>query len=303
MTLVAARKSGDRILMVSDTKLTRSDGTIRSGSGDQRIHDYVPGCLKSLVLSLKLSVGYAGISAKAIRTIRALTHKIDCSLDLAGALEFLQLASRDGTVDFIVVSHIDGPQILKVRDGSVSGDQDFHWIGDQEVCSLFLASIEEQREQHRRTIVHPDDRAYFDEFHEESCFRGGWSSLLLKSPSLTQSVGGIPIDVLCSPHGHCYQGGGGAFNANAIQITANGQWFGPDGQKVPPLYGQYSYSLVGSALRGVPVIGVWLQETCTGYLYDPIESDLPERMSPTTIEALQEQVLRRSKLLGGIQID
>jgi hypothetical protein len=303
MTLVAARKCGDRILMVSDTKLTRSEGTIRSGSGDQRIHDYIPGCLKSLVLSLKLSVGYAGISAKAIRTIRALTHEIDCSLDLAGALEFLRFASTDGTTDFIVASHIDGSQILKVRDGYVSGDQDFHWIGDQEACSLFLASIEEQREQHSRTIMHPDDRAQVAKFYEESCFRGGWSNLLMKSPALTQSVGGIPIDMLCSSSGHCYQGGAGAVNTTAIQITADGRWLGPDGQEVPQFYGQYGYSLVGSALRGAPVLGVWLQETCTGYLYDPIGSDLPERMSPTTIKALQEEVLRRSKLLGGIQIE
>ena len=76
---------------------------------------------------------------------------------------------------------------------------------------------------------------------------------------LTGSVGGIPIAILGSPYGHDFLNSAGAYNPGTFTLSPEGVK-GEDGRLIDPLLTQYSYSLVGSAERGAPVLGLWVND-------------------------------------------
>lgn len=300
MTFIAAQKFGDRIIFVSDTKLNDPEGITRPGE-KRRLNDYIPGILKAVTLSPKVSVAFAGVVARALSAIRDLRSSIN-EWDFQRCAEYLANASLDGAVDFLIASHIDAPALAKIQDGKVFIGQPFYWIGDPAIGRPFIDAMQERRDQIE--IMKQQNRysypAGWDE--NESIFTGAMTMLLLRNPALTDAVGGIPIQLLASPYGHTYGSSAGAINLDTV-IRGDGKWFNMDGLEVESGYGQYSYSIVASAYRGAPVVGVWIQETSTGYLYLPLTNEMVFKIDNSTIDQLSALVTASAKDLGGIEVN
>jgi len=282
MTFVAARRFDQRIIIIADTKITDPGGIHRPGSSTVRVHNCIPGRLKAFPLNTKISIGYAGLSSLALDSIRSLARKEAVENDLDAILKALANDSADGQVDFLVVSHLNGPEIFKIRNGNISADQESHWIGDSGIARLLQTSIDEQ------AVLLADAQV-----PEEVIFTQAWANILLTAPSLTDAVGGLPVSVLCSPLGHCFNIQAGAYNPETVVIGGDN-----DG-----LYGQYSFSFVEDGMRGAPVLGVWLAEIGIGYLYDPLSSDEPKLCRLKTIDELSKLSALRAEELGGVKIN
>ena len=91
MTLIIARQWDDRIIMLADTMI--SDPA-------QPRHDIIPGKLKVIVLTSKLSIAYAGRSTQALDAIRKAWSIVYQDSDLQGILEYLRHTTSSGDVRF-----------------------------------------------------------------------------------------------------------------------------------------------------------------------------------------------------------
>lgn len=293
MTFVAAQKFNQRIILIADTKVTDCTGITRPNREVVRANNYVPGRLKAFPITSKISVGYAGLSAQALDTIRQIKEDLDTEDDLANVLRMLKDGSSSGKVEFLVTSHVHGPQIFKISNDSISADQEFHWIGDSEIAPLLTKSIEAMVVQEQRAVSQ-EQRTLSDEYGtpEEWRLIRAWMDLLLKAPTLTDLVGGLPVILLCSPYGHCFQATAGAYNPGPIRIDGGGTITNKDGLRTGGLNGQYSFSFVGGPTRGTSILGVWLRESQTGYVYAPLVADEPAHYYPITLERLRGIVYR-----------
>lgn len=302
MTFVIARRFDARIVLLADTKISDPNATGRFDpeagvSRDRSIYanNYVPGRLKAFPLSLRLSIGYAGRSNAALEVIRSIADTLDTMNDLAGVLAALREASAAGEIEFLVASHIAGPQIFKIWDGRVSGDQSTHWIGDGAISPVLTAAI--ARTESRLEALHGAAPSHASS--EEACFVSGWSDLLLRSPALRGEVGGIPISLLASPYGHCFNASAGVYSPDAVHY-GDGRTENADGEPVEASYGQYGFTLLPGDRRGAAVLGLWLDQTGLGYMYDPLANNEAICLSGSSREALGRAISKRASALGGI---
>jgi hypothetical protein len=291
--------------MIADTKISDTNGTLRRATDQPHAHNYVPGRLKAFPLNLQFSVAYAGLSGKALSILRSVRREMSgAASDLDRTIARLRAGSEDGAIDFLLMSHIAGPEIYKIANGTLTFGQPFQWIGDGTVAPLLSASVEKARIA--RESVAPSNYSMHlgPEYGavEEHDFRRAWIDLLLAAPTLNGSVGGIPIAILGSPYGHDFLNSAGAYNPETITVSWK-RTFDEEGQQIDPLRSQYSYSLVGSSMRGAPVLGLWLKEADSAYVYDPMDHDEAQRIRPVTMEQLSATVARRAKELGGVIID
>jgi hypothetical protein len=97
MTLIIARKFGDRIIVVNDTMI--------SGKGLAR-PSLIPGQLKTIVIDDRVSISFAGTADIAIATIREARMLLVKKTDLSELIFFLKVHSASDESDFIVASHI-----------------------------------------------------------------------------------------------------------------------------------------------------------------------------------------------------
>lgn len=301
MTFVIARRFDARIVLLADTKISDPDATGRfdpeAGVRDRSIYanNYVPGRLKAFPLSRRLSIGYAGRSNAALGVIRDIARTLDTEKDLVGVLEALRKASGTREIEFLVASHIAEPQIFKVWDGRVSGDQSTHWIGDGAISLLLNAAIASSEDRLEALRTAPPSYVSF----EESCFVGAWNDLLLRSPTLGGEVGGVPIHLLASPYGHCFPQSVGVYSPDVIRYS-DGRAENADGEPVEASYGQYGFALLPGDRRGAAVLGLWLEQTGLGYMYDPLERYEAICLSGSSREAVAQAVSERASALGGI---
>jgi hypothetical protein len=301
MTFVAARRFNRRIVMIADTKITNKSGIVRRNLQGVHINNYVPGRLKIFPLSLNVSVGYAGKADQAIDFLREVSTKYDVISDASKLCDALKGVSVPICTEFIVVSHIEKPAIFKISNGRVSEDQEMHWIGDRRVASLLSGAISELSEQLGDQMDHLK-ASLSNEFGNlgESMFVRAWSNLLLQAPMLNEIVGGLPIVLLGSPYGHCFEASAGAYGPDAIMINSDGRVTNERGEAVDPLVGQYSYSFVDGAARGAAVLGVSLREAGRSYLYDPLVADEPLPITNVPLDKMYEFVTAHALQRGGV---
>lgn len=296
MTFIMAQRFGKRILLLADTKISNPKGILRRGELPHA-HNNVPGRLKIFPISLYLSVGYAGNSGKALNDLRRFKNGLNGAPSLLHCLQALQLSSAEGDIDYLLISHVEGPEIYKIAHGNASFGQAIQWIGDRDVAPLIQSAVQQARERRENSGCTWDRDPEYG-CQEEEDLRAGWVNLLLTAPTLTASVGGIPIQLLGSPYGHSFLSEGGAYNPGSFFFTATGAT-DETGRPVNPLASQYSYSIVPSAERGVPVVGLWLQEAHSAYLYDPMLHDEAVLLPASDAQGLGRLVKERALHLGG----
>lgn len=297
MTFVAARTFPKRTLVISDTRLTDPSGSLRSGDGRHQIDNCIPGQVKIVPLNSRLSIAYAGSIIRALDAIRHVASSgHDDDVEVCNSL---RLVSLNGDVEFLIVSHLSGSaKVIKAANGVLSLHQDIHWIGDPSVTALLTSEIFKTKEQGKpfRAKMFAQDPE--DDQWEEWSFGRGWSNLLLQSPKLVPGVGGIPIVLNAIVAGHHYHISAGAVIGEDVSVYGDGRWVNSSGVAVEPLYGQYSYSIVTSGIDGTAVVGVWLQEIGTGYLYLPLDQDEPITLKGGSIDVLAAAVKENASRLA-----
>ncbi|MEO5586858.1 MAG: hypothetical protein ABIQ81_04095, partial [Novosphingobium sp.] len=122
--------------------------------------------------------------------------------------------------------------------------------------------------------------------------------LLLRSPRLSAEVGGVPINLLGSPFGHCYQNHAGAFSPDPISIAGP-----PHPEAAAPGGDRYAYSITGAFHRGVAINSVYFDEAAVGYIYNPLEWDEPCKMAGTTMERMADELRALGAAAGGVRED
>lgn len=293
MTFVAAKRFGNRIIVVGDTMISDLHGTR---------HSAIPGQLKIIVLSPTLTVAFAGLVDQALDAIRAAKR-----LHLAGTIlvEIERMLAEEtvrhaGRVEFLVISHSNGePALKRVWDGRISSGLTHTCIGERDLLPALLA---------RESEVPLGCRPH--EFEQEGQFSAAFHGLF-DGTRIIEGVGGLPIMVTCSPYGHCY---------NAIATSK--AW-----DKVSILGGvteqqladrrtgmtEWSFNIQATQYRGVAILGAIMINAGVGYIYSPLENDEPLKWifpRPTDraehgalLEQFQAALEERAEVVGGGLID
>jgi hypothetical protein len=283
MSIVIAAKFLDRIIVFSDTMI----------SGDHLVRaDIIPGQLKSIILNGKLSISYAGSLSTGLDVIREAKDIFFRTQNLNATIEFVHqrnssLRETEFACDFIVVSHMDNRCLYRICDGRISQGADRYWIGNP-------APIVKLSQVESSIIVPPHIKSRSPEEHR---FRGAIGRLLFDPAVHTASgVGGFVFELLGSPFGHCYGNQAGVKYWDTVQsppgLTIRQQEDRESGMT------QFGYCTVASAERGAGVVGAFVEQARTGYIYRPTLGT-PQKLSPCTLEGVDCLVTAYAREMDG----
>lgn len=276
MTLVAAAQFGERITIMADTAIT-----------DPNSHkpNIIPGRLKAVVIGSHVSVAYAGRSAAGTDAVREARKKLQSSGDVEKVIQGLCSITEEDDCDFILASHLRGPELRKISSGSISGSQQFQWAGDHELVGKLTAAMEQTRE---------NPNSYVD---EEATFLTAFSNILLQNVRPTTVTGGMPINLFASPCGHTYQAMAFSCMNRPIRLGK------PEAEQEAHLGGGdvYRGRVVNTDFRGAGVVGIFFDEGNVGYVYSPLEWDDPLHLNSTSEEHVRAEVEKCCERLGGVR--
>ncbi|MFG1426425.1 hypothetical protein [Roseixanthobacter glucoisosaccharinicivorans] len=295
MSIVIARKFGERIVIASDTMISDTDVTQTNK---------LPGRIKSVVIDLRISICYAGPANQSIDEIRKCKQKWDKNKSITELYEALKISSHVHKSDYIIISHIDGVQIRKITNGTISNDVENAYIGDSHIVKMIF-DVEKN--------MYKDQNYDFSGFvtSDEECFRNSFLELFRKNGTLiNRAVGGIAIFLLGSPYGHTY-------DSYATMQAWDIVYFNKpisDQQMADRASGltQWSVNVQSTTLRGAAVVSAIITTAGIGYIYSPLESDeaikiilpIADAKNPSTILRLvQNEANARAARLGGISVD
>ncbi|MDF0488641.1 hypothetical protein PX554_10910 [Sphingomonas sp. H39-1-10] len=188
MTFVAAKCFGESIVIASDTMISRPAGAS---------HDMLPGRLKIVIVSSKVTIAFAGLINQSIDAIREVRRLILTGGLLSGVEEILRraterYASYGVGLEFIVASHVDGVALKRIWEGTISANLHGTCIGDRALQARLL------EEEARVPIPIVPSR-----FEDESRFARAFMQLF-DGIYVSGQVGGFAVIANCCPRGHCY---------------------------------------------------------------------------------------------------
>ena len=146
MSLIIAHRTGQKIFIIGDTKLTDSPILPDPSRLDrsQMVSDPRDGVIKITVLGPQLAIAFAGESDTANEAIKACRSlRIDQILAL---LKEKNIASNSN-VEFIVAIGYPHFKLVEIKDGRITHDPEQSWIGSKDGFSLFQQSIFSQKEK------------------------------------------------------------------------------------------------------------------------------------------------------------
>lgn len=278
MTLAVAGVFGERIPMLSDTMLS---GRALSRS------DIIPGQLKSIVLNESISVSYSGTMKHALGVMRVAKKRLQRGASLGGLLDQLAEASNDG-LDFIVAAHRPEATLYHVGEGRIVAGSSY-WIGDSQAAA----------EMHRFMADEPripPEKLHAVVTEEERRFTAAFVALVGETQS--SIVGGFAICCLGSPYGHCYQGHTVVESREPITIPATEAELLARRERERTGMKSSSYTAVAPSVRGVAVMGAFMDYGDVGFIYSPLEMDEVEKYHPVTLEGLAAEVETHAKRVG-----
>lgn len=315
MTVIVARKFGDRILIFADTMMSGRGLSTRSIEGGEGCgyRNTIPGRLKAVVLEGFVSIAYAGVADSALGAVRKF-DKLRVSDGIGPALEYLRRQTvpdkgeTDGASDFVVALHSPDAELLQIGNGRLQRNLPYAIIGTPNLGVVIKA--------YEHILSKSDDfrDMYIDEdvtiSREERIFSAAVMSLFSdKGVVVREGVGGFPIQLLASPFGHKY--------LQTACAMAFGEIPGHRPAKGDPDGGMsgWKYNVVPSVLRGVAVLSVLVSQARMAYIYTPLHADEAERVpvrdryqdayqdTPFSerrmLERLAELVDKRANELGG----
>jgi hypothetical protein len=284
MSLIVARQFGDRIIVVSDTMIS-----------DKNEHrpNILPGRLKSIVIDWSLSIAYAGTAVVGLEAVRHASNLFAKNRDLNEVLLFLKNENEktkftESSCDFLVTSHVNGPSIFKIWAGEITSGQPVQWIGNSEP----LVRLRENELLSQAPDGLPETE------HEEYRFVDAMRGIWLKPAAMAEhNVGGFFVAQLGSPNGHCYI-------SHAASVCSDTVIMPPgltEEQLADRASGmtEYKYNVQAPLERGVAVLAAFLEQLKTGYIYQPLIRDDPDKLSPATLMETCDKMTLLAQQAGG----
>ncbi len=256
MTFCIARAYGNRGELFSDTMISDDEGARPK---------IIPGRLKAMVLTPKVSVAYAGVANQGLDAAREAKRLLDQGLSLGELHELLreQSEAREGGLDFIVVSHWPELLITKIWEGRMSGPLQNAFIGDPAVVPLLQAAESDLRAAISRSGSTVD---------EEHLLWNAFTHMFNRRGSrVTESTVGVAINLLASSLGHTYQ--------NYASVAAWDTIVMPGGLTDAQISAratgatEFAVNQITSRLRGVAVIGFYFRQLQGGFIHAPLLQD------------------------------
>ena len=277
MTLVAAFRSMGRIVVLSDMMI--------SDERSRRCRNRIPGRLKSIVLNRWLTVSYAGLSIQAIDAIRRLIAVDPITTDLA--VEYLResAAVMKDELDFLVCSHEapEHPRLIKISGSWVSEGQDLYWIGSQASASGFARmELPPAQGETGGENYSLEERRFTRRFH---CYL---------DQGADDAVGGMVINCLASPHGHCYQDHAGAY-VDRVTIPDPLEPALRQRMHDAGMNGHYKYAVMATHERGLALVGTYFEQAKIGFIHEPLLRDEPEKIEARDQIEFQAAIAERTK--------
>jgi hypothetical protein len=257
--------------MISDRRLARDN--------------VIPGRLKSVVISEWLTISYAGLSTQAIDAIRAIYNKGNITTEVA--LQYLLETSRtyNENLDFILCSHEFEPRLCKISNGSLMEGARAYWIGSSQAASeLSKVPIPDNNCDGLPDYISPD----------EVIFRNAFSTFMRENSC--EGIGGAVIDCLCSPHGHCYNTHAGAFSWDTIILGKDDPKEREQKNKTGIFH--YEYHVSTTSVRGQGIVGFYLNQAQTGFIYDPVHYDEAMKIHSINLEDFSRLIEDAGKALA-----
>ncbi len=276
MTIVLARKFDQRIIVLSDTMISDQEALG---------HNIFPGRLKSIVVNKWLTVSYAGLSVQAMDIIRSLRTISDLTTNDAVAILLRANEHHEDAIEFILCSHEEHSRLLKISASTASEGSDFYWIGSAEAAT----EISRSHAPGPAAAGRPDHVTQ-DELDFISTF---WRFL---NKGVSGCVGGAAVNCLCSPCGHCYQTHAGIFAWDTI-VVGKDDPIAREAMNKTGMY-QFGYNLCAPETRGVALVGLYFDQSATGYLYDPMNRDDAVKIRNTDVASFSRLVSDSAAVLA-----
>jgi hypothetical protein len=170
-------------------------------------------------------------------------------------MEELRRVSEDGKVDLIVGTHRPHASLVRLHNGVSLEIEDICALGYDEP---FRDLIDEARTPESGTAL------------RHSKLRHRFSERLMTNKVTLPHVGGFPIVVDATPQGHRYLGFEGAYTNKFPDL----KWGDEAHQPIDQVYSgesDFKIAVVPSNVADVPVVGAYLVEARTGFIYSPME--------------------------------
>jgi hypothetical protein len=287
MTVVIARRFGERVRLLSDTMIS-DRAAVRA--------NIIPGTLKALVIDRFVSIAFAGDISTAMEAIANASAAYSAHRDLDALIDQLHRAGRAnlGTqraCDFIIVGHVRGAEIFRILDGQIMQAETGTFIGDGATWA-YIRSLE--------TSLPIDGEFGTDEYSspEERRFdRAATRLRFAPAEHASAGVGGFLIPMLCSPYGHCYTSEAGVHAWDEVHIPG-----GLTPQQIADRASgqtQFSYHMIAPRRRGVAVVGAFLEQAQVGYIYSPMRLQGVQSITSATLQLMHELVEAEAETCGG----
>ena len=110
-----------------------------------------------------------------------------------------------GELDFIVCSHESSGRVIKIANGKAFEGADVYWIGNAQAAKELSKMSVPQKDLHDLPDYISTEglvfkAAFLDYMENNQC----------------EGIGGVVIDCICSPFGHCYNTHAGFFSWDTI---------------------------------------------------------------------------------------
>jgi hypothetical protein len=286
MTLIVARKFGDRMIVASETMISDQNAWRA---------DIIPGALKTVILTLDLSVSYAGDMEWAMMAIRQVSRTPAMMVDKQALLQHLQQFTINDRCEFIVAFHAAGSHLRKIWCGNISGDLEDCSISNRAALSDFDAY-----EAAMPTSDQPD------KYETENRFVGAWTGWQQEWDQNHYAIGGFFLTQLCSPRGYCYNNAGSVYNWDMVNLSISDTKEKSIQRAEDHDSGltQYTYQIAGPNARGVAIFGAYMPQPRTGFIYSPLIAHAPvSKLNRIGQSEFFSELNRIALAAGGVEVD
>jgi hypothetical protein len=274
MTVVIGKRFGETITLLSDTMITDTGA---------RRHDIIPGQLKSIILSDRLSVAYAGHAGPALAAIGK-APSIFTTKGLTGLLNALceVTSSNAHDVEFMVAAHNPTAELRRVWQGQVSGPLDDSCIGNHAILTAVFQRFSPVGDP--KADAFKFRTAFIDAFTDQKVFLGA-------------GVGGFPIVLQALPSGHVYKGHTVNSSWKPIEFVPRATIFEDENDL---LTGEWSFrhDILATKSTGIAVLGAEVLQAKLGFVYAPLIEfgPIPVRLLESDENWTQHQVAMHKKM-------
>lgn len=285
MSLVVARVLGNKLYILSDSKITDETSILKGN---------FKGALKSIILAPELCICFAGLVYPALSVIREANDYYNKTNDINQIIKMLFDKSQkfDNQIDFIVAYCKDRPEIHTIKNGEIKKCE-VAWIGDIDAFNEYQQNYSE----YSSTPI-TNNPNFSNEIQTQTLMYLAFSKTL--NSTKCKSIDQPQISVMTEEKGFNY--------SIAVNIFAPAQTI-PSGIETKINFGNvqnggYGYTILVPDETGIGLIGVHFYPGNVGAIFYPLFEDSVIRYKNVTPNELIEIVKKDFgiRLQQGIKI-